>query len=230
MWKQPYFHSARKWKKRLDKHSIWQQKQCHLQWQRGKKMWKGIYWERVTTTGAAAIADILQLMSGLTSNRISLLISTVWSPTDNSFFCSRIRKQITGTASSVAKKTCNKMRNLWGINKKSKDFKNRDHRSFSHSQSTNNLSTVFEYLHENTFHKMNLESYGIVTLDAAFLAPLACHILRKDTRFGKTVSGATPLEHEAEASRLESINSAAHTECCILPEKKNRRKIRRACG
>lgn len=64
------------------------------------------YLGRVTVTGAAAIAGILQLMSGLISKRISLLKSTVWSLTDNNFFWSWRRKHIIGTASSsVARNT-----------------------------------------------------------------------------------------------------------------------------
>lgn len=61
---------------------------------------------RVTITGAAATAGILQLMSGLISKTISLFISTLWSLTDNNFFCSWRRKQINGAvSSSVARKT-----------------------------------------------------------------------------------------------------------------------------
>lgn len=65
-----------------------------------------LYLGRVTLTGAAAIAAMLQLISGLMSKIISLLISRLWSLTDNNFFCSWRRKQIIGAASSsVARKT-----------------------------------------------------------------------------------------------------------------------------
>ena len=73
------------------------------------------------------------------------------------------------------------------------------------------MSSSLPKIHKQSSPKRYSLDAFIVTLDAAFLAPLACHILRKDTRFGITVSGTT-LE-------LDSINSTAHTECCILPEK-----------
>lgn len=47
-----------------------------------------LYLGRVTITGSAATAGMLQLMSGFISKRISLLISTLCSRTDNNFFCS----------------------------------------------------------------------------------------------------------------------------------------------
>lgn len=76
-----------------------------------KKEWIQLNLGRVTMTGSAAIAGMLQLMSGLISKRISLFISTVWSLNDNNFFCSLRRKQMIGAASSsVARKTCQQLK------------------------------------------------------------------------------------------------------------------------